>query len=544
MIRRLSRRTRTAAALTLVLCLGQLLPFFQPALEASERRLEGSVLEIHHRDGQFVDQASKKSASLTEKPTYVLKKGDTVSLVVVDQNPLLFDYAVDRAETETEQHKIAAQFAKSLSDALQPFRNLNAGGAGKNLTVEGLDLTALQSDLAELNDRLVAIPALIAQSIGSDADVTEMKKEVAQWRADELADRLTKSLPKLMAIAQKCAAGRPLSAANGTTVSCLAAFDPEAERHAVDEADRQKAKSGAAAATAPATPAPAPARPTAPTGNAGGRGGPSRPSTTPLSGQPARGSAPPAVSAPVAPAAAAVAAPALTQTIQAFVTLALVLQTRAESSLPVVTGFVTDVAAINTTLALKCKDEPACHYSINDQTITVKVTRSKKYEPFLTPAVKARQEAAAKDYPFMLTPFTPAVIGLAAAFVVLFVRNPTYKAVKSGDQFTIQADDNKLPGGYNVAAMLTITPKPWSEPTFGGHFQLGVSPTKDKVGFYVGGGIHVQEAFTFGAGVALQQVTRLTGSLSEGQTISSADALKTEVLFKPGLYLHITANIK
>ncbi len=525
MIRSRMMRSTTARSCVTALCIAQVAFVTQAPLQASERRLAGSVIEVHQKEGLFVDPANKSSAGIKDKPVYVLKKGDSVTIIVVDQNPLLFTYGVEVTRAETEQHKIASQFAKTLSDLLQPFQNLRAGGAGKTLTVEGLDLTRLQSDLAELNGDLAAIPGKIAQSIGSDADVAAMKTDVAAWHVDELVQRLTSNLPKLTQVAAKCLAGRPLNAGDGSTISCLAPLDPDAERQV-----KPPAADPPPAVEPPAAPPAAPAK--------GAQGGPRRPGSTPLGGQP-----PPNAPAPPSPAPQP-AAPAQTQTIQAFVTLALALQTRTEDSLPILTGFAADVAAVNTPLNLACKDQPACQYSLDEQTIAVKIGRSAKYDAFLTDPVKKVQQSKAGDYAFVLTPYTPAIIGLAPAFVILFVSNPTFKAVKSGDQYVIQAEDKGQPGGFNVAAMLTITPKSWSEPTFGGQFQVGVSPTKDKVGFYFGVGMHVQERFTFGAGVALQQVTRLTAGLSENQTIASADLLKTELPFKPGLYVHITANLK
>jgi hypothetical protein len=135
------------------------------------------------------------------------------------------------------------------------------------------------------------------------------------------------------------------------------------------------------------------------------------------------------------------------------------------------------------------------------------------------------------------------LISVAPAFVLLFAKNPTYRAEKVGDAFVIKADDPSIEG-YNLAAMLTIRPKSWSEPTFGGQFQFGVSPTKDKLAFYGGAGFTVQSVFTVGAGVAWQQVNRLAGSLEEGQTIATADVLKTTTKFVPGLYIHFTVNAK
>jgi hypothetical protein len=218
------------------------------------------------------------------------------------------------------------------------------------------------------------------------------------------------------------------------------------------------------------------------------------------------------------------------------------METKAESSIAVLTGFAADVAAVSTPISLKCKDQPRCSYSINDQTVILKIGKSSKYDAFLTTATKAKQQSQSGEFAFTLTPYTPATIGVAPAFVVRFIRDPTFKAAKTGDHYVIQSDDSQT-SGYNVAAMLTITPKGWSEPTFGGQFQVGVSPTKDKFGFYFGAGIHVQETFTFGGGLAWQQVNRLANGLTVGQAIANSDDLKIDTEYRPGFYFHITVNL-
>ena len=51
--------------------------------------------------------------------------------------------------------------------------------------------------------------------------------------------------------------------------------------------------------------------------------------------------------------------------------------------------------------------------------------------------------------------------------------------------------------------MLNITPDAWQEPTFGGHFQVGVSPVKDAIGVFFGAGVRAQSLFSFGAALML-----------------------------------------
>ena len=96
---------------------------------------------------------------------------------------------------------------------------------------------------------------------------------------------------------------------------------------------------------------------------------------------------------------------------------------------------------------------------------------------------------------------------------------------------------------YNVAAMLTMTPLAWAEPTFGGHVQLGVTPKKDEIALYLGAGIDLQQMISIGIGVVAQQVQVLGPGLSVGQAVDSADALKTDRRFRLGPYLHLTLRV-
>lgn len=510
---------------------------------ASDEHLAGSVLEIHHRDKQFVDPASQKANAMDANPVYILRKDATVSLRLLDPNPLLFAYGVEVKESEGEQHKIATQFAGSLGDVLKLFKNLNAsGGPGQPLIVENLDLSELQRDLGQLHDDLVAIPSRIDQSVVGE--VKQMRTDVAGWNAEGLAKRLAMNLALLDEVLDRCQRGLPLRTPGGT-VSCMSAFDAVTEQAAQNAA---RLAAGKPAQTEPADansdrhapaervpPAQPPASPRA--------GGPPRPGTVPLGGSGAtEGSAQDGAAIPSQTVAGAPAV--LTQTIHGFVTLVAARQSRVESGLRDLLDFVADAAEVDEPRPLKCQDQQNCVYKLNDQKVTVKIAKSTRYEAYLTDVAKRAREKGAGEYSFSFKAYSPVSISVAPAFVVLFVDNPTYKATKKGEEYVIESEGNGQTSTFNLAAMLTITPRSWAEPTFGGQFQLGVSPTKGKVGFYLGAGIHVQEVFTFGAGVALQQVTRLADGLSVGQTIANPEALKTESRYRTGLYLHFTVNIK
>jgi hypothetical protein len=493
-------------------------------LEASERRLGGSLLEVHQRAEKFVDPSNNNQAGLRDRPVYVLKKGDTITLRLVDQNPLLFTYGAELTAEETDQHKIAVEFAKTLVQLLEAFKSVKGAGTIRPFEVEGLNIRAFREQLGILQNRILSLPSKIDESIGTATDIANLKGDVSSWRVPALAEQITKGYEKVAIIAGRCLAGLPLSTSDGQRVMCSDPAEPVQPVAALLEAQEPLAIGGPFESQQSISNAPPP-KPVGVT---------PAPAVPPA--QPVR---PPAA----APAAAAPAAAASGESIQAFITLAVAMQSKVDSSLGLIKAFAADVAAVGTPRALPPgKDKEPVTYSLENQTVTVIVGANTKYDDFMNaPVKKVRQEAVGK-YPIDLKPYAPATIGVKPAFVVLFGKNPTFKAAKSGDQFEIQEEDPQGVG-YNVAAMLTVTPRAWAEPTFGGHFQVGVSPTKDKIGIYLGAGISVQQVFTFGLGASWQQVRRLASGLSVGQKIASADLLKTETEYRPGLYFHITANL-
>lgn len=533
-----SRPRRLRPTVAAAVCVAHITGFFQPALLASERRLGGSVLEMRQRSSKFVDPSSGSQAGITDRPVYMLRRGDTVSLVVVDQNPLLFSYDVEVTATETEQHKAAALFAKSLSEVLGAFRDTKGGGVADDgsLVVEGLNILAFRGWLDTLKSRVDELPSRIDQTLGSEVDAASAKAFVASWKLTALIANVNKGYQQVLTIAGKCLAGQKLSAAGGIPIGCDHLVSRPAPRElagAVPEPRDITAIVGGPSADASDQ-----TSPPIDTQN------PPRPATgTPIAAPASSSvSSPPGVAAP--PATTVVPPPAVSgESIQGFITLALAMQSRVEATVALLRAFEADIAAVDTPKKLPPgKDKTNYEYSLNEQKVVVIVKGATKYDEFLSTAAKKRREDGVGRYEITLTPYTPALISVAPAFVILFGDNPTYKATKKGDAYEIE-ESNPDGVGYNLGAMLTITPRSWSEPTFGGQFQVGVSPTKNKIGFYAGAGIQVQQVFTIGAGVSWQQVTKLLSG-NPGDTIASPDLLKTGTKYKPGFYIHITTNLK
>ena len=199
------------------------------------------------------------------------------------------------------------------------------------------------------------------------------------------------------------------------------------------------------------------------------------------------------------------------RTLRQFMALALSMDARVQKQIQTIRELMADVDALG-------KDYVAGthEYSVKDvRTTKINVEARKKWQPFMPNDVKAAQAAGVRTVSVTTDAYRPARVTPGAAFVLGFVKNPTFKAVKDGDTYKIVKDEEELTR-YDVAAMLHITPDAWQEPTFGGFFQVGVSPKKDEFGFYFGAGFQSHSIFAFGAGFMMQQVRTLGPGLSRG----------------------------
>ena len=224
-------------------------------------------------------------------------------------------------------------------------------------------------------------------------------------------------------------------------------------------------------------------------------------------------------------------------TLIEFATQAMTLDDRVHHEMELLSEFAADVAPLETAFALI-----TAPYAIQRQTITVQIKSSGKYEALLDQATRKQRDGGLRKFTVVIEPFQPAHLSLAPAFVVSFLRNPEFSVVKKGDAFAIQQKDSQLTS-YTLGAMLNITPDAWQEPTFGGYFQLGITPTKDQFGFYAGMGLRLQGLVTFGGGVMAQQIRRLADGLTVDSTLADPADLKTDTHFKPGFYLHLTVDL-
>jgi hypothetical protein len=147
------------------------------------------------------------------------------------------------------------------------------------------------------------------------------------------------------------------------------------------------------------------------------------------------------------------------------------------------------------------------------------------------------------DVDIPLRPYYGAHFSMAPALVYSLVRAATFTAEKQADGTLHIAESDAEYRGQNISAMLTITPRSWSDPTVGGGFQIGISPVKDQVGFFGGGQFRIADLVRLGAGYAYQQVPQLAKGLAVGDVVATAADIKTSAHFKGGLYLSIDIRL-
>jgi hypothetical protein len=160
-----------------------------------------------------------------------------------------------------------------------------------------------------------------------------------------------------------------------------------------------------------------------------------------------------------------------------------------------------------------------------------------------TVAKGAKVEGKPGKYPFTLLPYSPVDLAVGPAMIYSFIETQEYGTkTENGKILIVRKDSGNQVNGLTVGAMLSITPRAWSNPAFRGSIQLGASPVKDKIGLFLGGGIKFFNLLSIGGGIAYQQAQRLAPGLALNQEIASEDKLKTNIVFKSGFYLTITLD--
>lgn len=441
-------------------------------VNGADRADKGTLLSIDFARGVIINTARRREAPLLDANRYTIRRDQTTVIEIGQQNSLLFAYEAQNAKTDTEDYQAALTFAKQL----KAFLDLFPGGQGGNLAakrVRGLDPEEFQKDLKTLSDLIEGLPGALTDSLGSVERVAALKDAYATSKVNALTLRLDTDFNVMATIARECLIGPlGLRTDGGEVISCdgpallndnvdlgiavtnaTTAADRARNLNAKladainrrTEAKKKDKKSSAAIDLEIAN----------------------------LENEKSRADS--EVARTIDNVERRRRTPSAKPTLIEFVQLALVLDERVHHSMTLLRDFSADVASVQTPLTLI-----TVPYSIQRQTITVQVKSSGKYEALLDAPTRKKRDDLLRTFTIQLDPYQPAHLSLSPAFVIGFVRNPVFSAVKKGDAFVIEQQDSELTR-YTLGAMLNIAPDGWQEPTFGGHFQIGITPTKDQL---------------------------------------------------------------
>lgn len=168
-----------------------------PALAA---RLESrqSTLRILQKQGKWEledrGQVRARGDNLAKEIEISIEKGETLTVVISDQNPLLFQYTKEIETTETEDYSAAADFAAQLGKLVSVFGIPPIGGAGAPPLTPTEQVRAI---LDQIRANLEAIPSLLVASASTDSTrVDQAKLDVVAWKVDELKKNLASAYEK------------------------------------------------------------------------------------------------------------------------------------------------------------------------------------------------------------------------------------------------------------------------------------------------------------------------------------------------------------
>jgi len=419
------------------------------------------TIKVFHLKAKVSEPPYADSIALTPETAISLHGDSSVSIVIAFRNPFLFTYQTEVSEQETDQHKLAASFASTLSGFIKQFHS--AGGsrteAPTPVVIEGLNVRTTLANLEILQTYIADVPKEITKSVSENpSDLKSVRDNVALWKVDEVSKALADAIEPARAILIKCLVAKPDSAVlNGPGEKKSKCTD-----RAADDLG------------------------------------------------------------------------SIIEIARGIVSL----EPNNTATLQTLKEFVDDAGHLGEEVPVGNVVE-----SVSDKVLTVTATPVTKYQRFFEDVARKKQSTALKKFALVVRTYSPVSLSLGPALVIRFMETPKFGVAKQGDGYLIKRTDDGSATTYNLAAMLNIVPRAWSNPHFGGYIQIGADPTKDALGIYAGAGITVERAFTIGAGFAYQEVDQLVKGLAESQVIASPDLLKTKPQWRPGGYLTITIPI-
>jgi hypothetical protein len=517
---------------------------------ATERQDKGTVISIDAARKTLTELPSKDETALLDSNTFTFRRNETVRIDIA-QNPLLFSYEASDAKSDTSEFAAALEFAKQLQALLALFPTSSASGIRAE-NIRGINLEQVKNDIKAVLDRMEKIGADIALSLGDASRVAELKKIYAELDIEARGRRIEEAVSAASKIVESCQqegaslvtdAGEPISCDGPIAIGLNVNLTREVlEFKAIEaqmaELERQIDDAGIKLGEARDALTAAEARKNAGEITAAKADLLERENL--LKGlrlvHGVRRSALQKKDEEIKTARKQEAGQ-LHPTIFEFASRLESIGALLAMHLTTLRAVSADVALVQTPRALI-----TIPHSIQRHTVTVSITGSPKYDKFLDSETRRRRDAQVRKFAIVLEPYQVAHLSLAPAFVLGFIRNPEFAAVKDGDAFKITKKEQELTR-YTAGVMMNITPDAWQEPTFGGHFQVGISPVKDSLGFFFGAGIKTQTLFSFGAGFMMQQVRKLGDGLTLESRLDDPAKLKIDREFKPGLYLHLAVTL-
>ena len=180
-----------------------------------------------------------------------------------------------------------------------------------------------------------------------------------------------------------------------------------------------------------------------------------------------------------------------------------------------------------------------------DSNVAVKITVAANED--LSPLVDGVKDKVSKrtgKYMMTVAPHQSWHVAISAAVIYSFVKNPQY-SVQSNTSGTLvinqtSNDFNKASG----AVSLNLIPDKWYGEYIEPHIQVGMVPDSSKPGFLLGLGFTAGTTLDFNMGAIYQKATVLGSGLTEGQTVTTTQALKTDTQYRSGLYIGVGVKLK
>lgn len=162
-----------------------------------------------------------------------------------------------------------------------------------------------------------------------------------------------------------------------------------------------------------------------------------------------------------------------------------------------------------------------------------------QFAEFLSNRSKSFQKARSKSVVFVAEPKVSIHVSISPGVVYSFVDNPDFAASSAAGGQVIVAKTNNDVAALSGAVAINFTPDRYHGEGIEPFLQLGVVPDSDTPAMFVGVGFVGFGQVLFSAGAIYQEVNRLGGGLSVGDTLTSVDDLVVDDEWEAGLFVSI-----